>query len=342
MEQFPEHLILPDKVYQLSVSRANGGRAFDRGLVDFYVKGINPLSASDTWSTLLGMSEELYEDYPSFKQSIPLNWLLLRFLCHHVRSNSLDILSGHGGEVLTTKTFQDYLGREPSDHNALQILLVILGSWVRAFPEKRVVLRDIYVSTDLTIEILKRAINTLKFAGHIEDKGSDEYIIKPGVFSMMPAPVISASLDRQINRYYQEVAIQAIEPFCFVLMPFREEELPQRIYTEVIKPLVENVFKISCYRVDEDHLPDRIDNKIYTYLLRAAFIIVEVSTLNPNVFYELGLAHMLEKSCIILTQTPVSQVPFDINRIRAEHYANDEQLVHIIKQSISALAFKGK
>ncbi|MDY6911924.1 MAG: hypothetical protein SVM79_06200, partial [Chloroflexota bacterium] len=78
----------------------------------------------------------------------------------------------------------------------------------------------------------------------------------------------------------------------------------------------------------------------YTYLLRAAFIIGEVSTLNPNVFYELGLAHMLEKNCIILTQTPISQVPFDINRIRAEHYEDDEELVQILRQSISALAFK--
>src|SRR4030042_1499348 len=163
MDQFPEHLILPDRVYQLAVSGANGHRAFMRGLVDFHVKGINPLSTSDTWSTLLGMSEELHEDYPSFKQSIPLTWLLFRFLYHHVRSNSLDILSGHGGEVLTTKTFQDYLGREPGDHSAEQILRAILGSWVRVFPEKPVALRDIYASTDFLIEILKRAINSLKF-----------------------------------------------------------------------------------------------------------------------------------------------------------------------------------
>lgn len=49
---------------------------------------------------------------------------------------------------------------------------------------------------------------------------------------------------------------------------------------------------------------------------------------------------MLEKDCIILTKTPISEVPFDINRIRAEQYDGDEQLREILKKSISALAFK--
>jgi hypothetical protein len=60
------------------------------------------------------------------------------------------------------------------------------------------------------------------------------------------------------------------------------------------------------------------------------------------VFYELGLAHMLEKDCIIVTKTPISKIPFDINRIRAEHYDNDEQLTIILRRAISALAFKSR
>ena len=126
------------------------------------------------------------------------------------------------------------------------------------------------------------------------------------------------------------------------ILPFREAEFPQSIYFDVIKLLVEDEFKISCYRVDEDLLPDRIDNKIYTYMLRAAFIVAEVTTRNPNVMYELGLAHMLEKDCIILTQKPPSEVPFDINRKSAEPYENDNQLRIYLRKSISALAFKAK
>lgn len=338
---FPKHLILSDKVYNLSVSFAsNNGRAFDRELVDFLVEGSNPLSPSDEWRTLLGMSRELSEDYPSFRIPIPLEWLLFRFLCHHVRTNSVHILKGPGGEVLETSNYKSYLGNDVDDEQANEILMTVLSLWIRALPEETVELSDLYVSTDLTLDTLKRSINSLMFQNHIEKLDKNIYHVKPSILSEIRKMRSSISLDRRSNRYYQEVVIQAKEPFCFVIMPFRETEFPQSIYFDVIKPLIEDEFKISCYRVDEDNLPDRIDNKIYTYLLRAAFIVAEVTTHNPNVLYELGLAHMLEKDCIILTRRPHSEVPFDINRISAEPYEKEDQLRMYLRKSISALAFK--
>jgi len=165
-------------------------------------------------------------------------------------------------------------------------------------------------------------------------------VVKSSIIREISAFGRATSLDRKSNRYYQEVRIQAKEPFCFVIMPFRDEEFEQRLYFEIIKPLIEKEFLISCYKVNEDGLPDRIDNKIYSYLLQSAFIIAEVTTCNPNVLYELGIAHMLEKDCIILTQKPHSEIPFDINRISIEPYENDDQLRTYLKRSISALAFK--
>ncbi|MFH1025379.1 MAG: hypothetical protein V1764_01725, partial [Nitrospirota bacterium] len=269
-------------------------------------------------------------------------WVLFRFLCHFVRTNSVHVLSGNNGQVLTSTSYKDYLGYEPTEKDADQMLRIILGAWVRVFPEKAIYLADIYASTDLTLNQLKRSINSLRFQGHIEETGEYSYKIRPSIFDNRFFFKNSPSLDRMSNRYYQEITIEANEPFCFVIMPFKKEEFPQRIYTDIIKPFVEDQFKIGCYRVDEDNLPDRIDNKIYSYLLRSAFVIAEVTTLNPNVFYELGLAHMLEKDCIIVTSTPISKIPFDINRIRAEHYDTDRQLTEILRRAISALAFKSK
>ena len=243
---------------------------------------------------------------------------------------------------MTSTSYKDYLGHAPSEKEADQILRIILGSWVRVFSEKTISFRDIYVSTDLTMYQLKRSINALKFEKHVEETKELSYKINPSIFDDRLFSKSALSLDRMSNRYYQEITIEADEPFCFVIMPFKKEEFHQRIYTDVIKPFVEDQFKIGCYRVDEDNLPDRIDNKIYSYLLRSAFVIAEVTTLNPNVFYELGLTHMLEKDCIIVTSTPISQIPFDINRIRAEHYDNDDQLTEILRRAISALAFKSK
>lgn len=340
MSNFPPHIILPDKVYSLSITQASDGRAFERILWDHFAEGRNVLNPKDTWRTRIGSSYELAEDYPSYKLSIPLEWLLIRFLTHHVRTNSVDIISGPGGEVLKSSNFKDYLGRETDDDEAEQSLRVILGSWIRAFPKEPITMGELFVSTDISYDLLIRGLNYLEHLGHIEKTDPDRYKISPLIFDVKMFQRSPISMDRKSNRYYQEVKIEANEPFCFVIMPFREEEFPQRIYKDVIKPFVEDNFHISCYRVDEDHRPDRIDNKIYSYILRGAFIIAEVTTCNPNVFYELGLAHMLEKDCIILTNKTISAIPFDISRIRAEIYEDDDQLREILRKSISALAFK--
>jgi len=342
MNGIPKYLVLPTKVYALTAERANEGRAFGRMLVDYLVEGINPMSDTDTWRTLLGMSRELSDDYPSFKEAVPIEWVLFRFLCHFARTNSIHVLSEKSGQVLTSTNYKDYLGHETAENDADLMLRTIFGAWVRVLPEETISLVDVYASTDLTINQLKRSINALKFQGHVHEIKEYTYKIRPSIFDNRLFSKNSASLDRMSNRYYQEVMIEANDPFCFVIMPLKEEEFPQKIYWSGIKPFVEDHFKIGCYRVDEDNLPDRIDNKIYSYLLRSAFVIAEVTTLNPNVFYELGLAHMLEKDCIVLTSTPVSRIPFDINRIRAEHYDDDQQLTEILERSISALAFKSK
>ena len=337
----PKHLILEDRVYQLSVSLAqNSDRAFRRGLVDFRVEGTNPLTPSDKWRTLLGISEELFHDYPSFRIQIPWKWILFRFLCHHARTNSIHVLKGSGGQVLMTTTFRTYLGSVNADRQADEMLRTVLSSWVRTFPQKSVEIGDLFVSTDITLDTLKRSINSLRFQDQIEELSENTYNVKPSIFSQFSTRSVPISFDRRSNRYYKEILIQADEPFCFIIMPFREKEFQQSTYFDVIKPFIEDEFKISCYRVDEDDLPDRIDNKIYSYILRAAFVVAEVTTRNPNVLYELGLAHMLEKDCIILTKTPHSEVPFDINRISAEPYENEDELRSYLRRLISALGFK--
>jgi hypothetical protein len=340
-KDLPGHLILSDRVYKLYSRQQKSDRAFDRDLVDFIVEAHNPLDAGDKWRTIVGMSWELSIDYRR-NAPIPIEWVIFRFLCHHVRTNSIHILKGPGGEVLTESNFRDYLGKTTDNFLADEILRAVLISWVRTFPHEKVEFRDLFVSTDLTKDTLQQSINSLIFQEHIEESNNNSFLINNTIFREKRPISRAISLDRKSNRYFQEVLIQAKEPFCFIIMPFRKDEFDQSIYFDVIKPLIENTFNIECYRVDEDDLPDRIDNKIYTYLLRAAFIIAEVSTHNPNVMYELGIAHMLEKDCIILNKRPPSEMPFDINRISANPYEGKDQLRAYLTKTIAALAFKIK
>jgi hypothetical protein len=197
MSDFPSHIILPDKAYRLSISKANGKRAFDRMLVDFRIEGQNPMNNSDAWVTLLGVSRELFDDYPSFKSPVPLEWVLIRFLSHYVRTNSVHIISGPGGEVLKSTTFKDYLGRDATEKEVEQILRMILGSWVRTLPEEPVTLSVIYGSSDFSLDMLKKGINFFKHSEHIKETGESVYKISPSIFNKVALRHDFVSLDRK-------------------------------------------------------------------------------------------------------------------------------------------------
>lgn len=54
----------------------------------------------------------------------------------------------------------------------------------------------------------------------------------------------------------------------------------------------------------------------------ADVIIADVTGLNPNVFYELGLCHALDKKVILITQD-ISELPFDIRSYRVDEYTTN-------------------
>src|SRR4030043_1342072 len=196
----PNYFILSDRVYKIEFSHnRDSSRAFNRGLIDYYVEGVNPINIRDKWQTLVGMSEEIGEDYAGFRMNIPLRWLLFRFLCHHVRTNSIHVLSGPGGEVLTTKTFQNYVGDSPEANQAEVILRVVLTSWVRTLPENEVRLVDLFVSTDLSLNTLQRAINSLIFQNDLEKIDENKFIVKPSIFKLTNQTMGLVSLDRKSN-----------------------------------------------------------------------------------------------------------------------------------------------
>ena len=179
MKYFPKNIILPAKVYTLTFSdMISGGRAFDRMLIDFIVDLQNPIESKDKATTYIGSSRELFDDFPSFKIDVPFEWILGRFLAYHVRHNSLNKISGHNGDVLKTTTFNSYLGKlDIGDMEVDKIIITLLSSWLRVFPEKNILFSDLYVSTDIHISGIKRSINALKFMGYIEELSDS--ILKP-------------------------------------------------------------------------------------------------------------------------------------------------------------------
>jgi hypothetical protein len=77
---------------------------------------------------------------------------------------------------------------------------------------------------------------------------------------------------------------------CFVIMPFSED----LSNTYIIINSVARELGIECTRADDiKTTSEAILNKICTQISQAYYIIVDITNLNPNVFYELGIAHVL-------------------------------------------------
>lgn len=99
-----------------------------------------------------------------------------------------------------------------------------------------------------------------------------------------------------------------MKKFVFVLMPFNESF--DDVYQLGIKAACQSE-KIYCERVDEQYYEGSMLDRIYNQIQHADYIIADMSTKNPNVFYEVGYAHALQKKVVLITQEE-SDIPFDL------------------------------
>jgi len=63
---------------------------------------------------------------------------------------------------------------------------------------------------------------------------------------------------------------------------------------------------------------------VVTLLCRARVVICDLTGRNPNVFYEMGIAHVLAREVIMITQNP-GDVPFDVAHIRHVRYLRNKE-----------------
>jgi hypothetical protein len=103
---------------------------------------------------------------------------------------------------------------------------------------------------------------------------------------------------------------------CFVIMPFSERLQP--IYEDSIKPTIEAA-GLRCERADDVRGTTLITWDIWERINRARFLVADLTDLNPNVFYELGLAHALSKEVVLITQS-MKFVPFNLKALRCICY----------------------
>ena len=93
-----------------------------------------------------------------------------------------------------------------------------------------------------------------------------------------------------------------------------------------MKQHIETQFNLTCQRGDSKVLTIPILDKIVQEIQAADIIIADCSGRNPNVFYELGMAHVLEKPVILITRDPINETPTDIKSFEFIRYQLDDHL----------------
>lgn len=104
----------------------------------------------------------------------------------------------------------------------------------------------------------------------------------------------------------------------FVIMPFRDELQP--VFSEHIKQ-VTNELTLSCKRGDDFFSANNIMQEVWSSIVHAKICIADCSGRNPNVFYEIGMAHTIGRKTILIAQS-MDDVPFDIRHLRIIIYEN--------------------
>jgi hypothetical protein len=104
---------------------------------------------------------------------------------------------------------------------------------------------------------------------------------------------------------------------CFVVMPFAQPI--GSYYKDIYEPAIQKA-GLKPVRADADIFgTGKIMDQIWSGINAAKVLVAELTSRNPNVFYELGLAHALQKP-VVLVSSNEADVPFDLKHIRVIYY----------------------
>ena len=98
----------------------------------------------------------------------------------------------------------------------------------------------------------------------------------------------------------------------FVIMPFQKELKP--VYEDHIRPVAQKM-NLTIARGDDFFTAKSIMSDIWNAMNACRLVIADCTGRNPNVFYEMGMAHTLGKPVILISQKK-KDIPFDIQHLR--------------------------
>jgi tetratricopeptide (TPR) repeat protein len=128
---------------------------------------------------------------------------------------------------------------------------------------------------------------------------------------------------------------------CFVIMPIRKPGTAEyahfRAIFEQLKPSIEKEGFIVL-RADDVQKSGAITRDIIANLAEADLVVADLTDLNPNVFYELGVRHALRGNgtVMILDEKRTVDIPFDLGAYRVIKFIGDLTGIEPLRTSLEA------
>lgn len=198
MEQFSIHLIMPNKVYEVNVEQVED---LDSKEPRFRVKIRNPQEETDSTTfrihiNALSFSEYL-NDQKERKIGLSFKILLSRILHDMLLHRFQEIVSQ--GHIYFQSSYKEFFpGENKSENETQKVLTDILKSWIYVYPQRTISFEDIFVSTNISETLLRRAINLFIAAEKIKLQ-DNEYSIETKFAEEIIKALITINKNSSIN-----------------------------------------------------------------------------------------------------------------------------------------------
>jgi len=101
---------------------------------------------------------------------------------------------------------------------------------------------------------------------------------------------------------------------CFLAMPTKD-------WLPGVQRVIEAAAQgFDCRLSVDNAAPGNIMSQVWQDIRRSDVIVADLTGQNPNVFYEMGLAHALGKPIIMIKQKDTDAVPFDVRSYKYGEY----------------------
>lgn len=126
---------------------------------------------------------------------------------------------------------------------------------------------------------------------------------------------------RQRPRVFQLPEVENIEPsLVSAMMPFHPSF--DAVYATLQQAA--QAAGLRCRRADDIWENPAVIQDVVSLIDRSSIVICDCTGRNPNVFYEIGIAHTLGREVILITQSD-ADIPFDLRHLRFVPYLNNNE-----------------